>query len=118
MLTLAFAHGAAPASAPCWDVGGWVDDCGSGLAGAFSYKHSHWIDFPGVGKFAFSSGSTQVRVWPDPASARGAVYDTFSRMLQPIILQALGGRQALHAGAAVGPSGVVAFCGPRGAGKS
>jgi energy-coupling factor transporter ATP-binding protein EcfA2 len=39
-------------------------------------------------------------------------------MLQPIILQALGGPQALHAGAAVGPSGVVAFCGPRGAGKS
>jgi hypothetical protein len=70
-----------------------------------------------VGTFAFSTGSTEVRVWPDAEAHHTAVVDTFSRAIQPIVLQALG-RQALHAGAAIGPGGVVAFCGSKGSGKS
>src|SRR5262249_29608734 len=42
----------------------------------------------------------------------------FSRMLQPVILQALGWGQVLHAGATAGPGGVFAFCGKSGSGKS
>jgi hypothetical protein len=77
----------------------------------------YWIEWPGVGTFAFSTGSTEVRVWPDLAVSHTAIVNTFSRVVQPIILQAVG-QQALHAGAVVGPAGVVVFCGARGSGKS
>jgi hypothetical protein len=76
----------------------------------------HWVDWLGVGIFAFSVGSREVRVWPRPNATHQTIVDTFS-ILQPIILQALEW-QALHAGAVVGPAGVVAFCGKKGSGKS
>jgi hypothetical protein len=117
MLTLVFARGAAPASDACRKVGDWIDDCGRVLARAFSRRNLHWIEFPGVGKFGFSAGSSKVRVWPDPEASHETIFDAFSRFVQPIVLQALG-QQVLHAGAAVGPAGVLAFCGAKGSGKS
>jgi len=58
-----------------------------------------------------------VLVWPEPDAPHEEISDTFHRSLQPVILQALG-KQALHAAAAVGPSGTIAFCGSRRSGKS
>jgi hypothetical protein len=71
-----------------------------------------------VGVFAFSAGSHEVRVWPESGIRREAIVDIFDRTLQPIVLQALGESQALHASAAVASAGVLAFCGRSGSGKS
>src|SRR5207247_875325 len=54
--------------------------------------------------------------WPVQNVGDQTVVDTFW-LLQPNMLQALGW-QALHAGAAIGPAGAVAFCGISGSGKS
>ena len=96
MLTLAFAAGEVPAPGPGRKVKEWLDDDGKSTARAFSSAGLHWIDWPGLGVFAFSAGSHEVRTWPEADARREAVVDTFLR-IQPIILQALGW-QALHAG--------------------
>jgi hypothetical protein len=78
----------------------------------------YWIEWLGVGVFAFSAGSHEVQVWPESGIRREAIVDIFDRTLQPIVLQALGESQALHASAAAASAGVLAFCGRSGSGKS
>jgi hypothetical protein len=116
MLTLAFGVGTAPGAGQ--KVSEWRDDCDRVAACAFSRGDLRWLECPGVGVFAFSAGSHEVRVWPEPDARHETITDTFSRMLQPIILQALGEGQVLHAAATVGPAGLLAFCGRSGSGKS
>jgi hypothetical protein len=116
MLRLGFAIGAAPRSGR--KVSEWLDDCGRVIARAFSRETLHWLEWPGVGVFEFSAGSHEVRVWPEPRARYETIVETFSRMVRPIILQALGEGQVLHAGASVGPGGLLAFCGKSGSGKS
>jgi hypothetical protein len=116
MLKLGFAIGAAPRAGR--KVSEWLDDCGRVIARAFSRETLHWLEWPGVGVFAFSAGSREVRVWPEPRARHETIVETFSRMARPIILQALGEGQVLHAGASVGPGGLLAFCGKSGSGKS
>src|SRR5436305_1363403 len=117
MLTLAFAVGEAPALATSRKVNEWSDDSGEVVAQAFCSADHCRIDWPGVGVFAFVGDSNEVRVWPALGAPHETVTETFSRVLRPIILQALG-LQALHAGAAISPVGAVAFCGRKGCGKS
>ena len=117
MLTLALAAGEARAPGQGRKVNEWLNHCGDVYARAFSWGDSHWIHWRGLGVFAFSTGSHQVRVWPESDIQYRSIVDTFSRILQPVILQALGW-EALHAGAAVAPAGVLAFCGRAGSGKS
>ena len=117
MLTLAFEGGKTPAFEIGRKVNEWVDDACEAFARAFFWNGLYWIDWLGLGAFAFSNCSRAVKVWPQAAVEHTAVVDTFSSMIQPIILQALGW-QVLHAGAAAGPGGVVAFCGRSGSGKS
>ena len=117
MLTLVFSGGVAPVLGAARIVGDWVDECGCVFARAFSGSNLSWVEWAGVGTFVFSTGSTEVRVWPHPKASDTAVVDTFSRAIQPIVLQAFG-QQALHAAGAIGPAGVVAFCGNKGSGKS
>ena len=116
LLTLAITVGEAPPRNTSRQVNEWLDDCGNEYARAFSNDGLHWIECPGLGTFAFSDGSLEVRVWPTPGARHETIVNTFC-MFQPVILQALGW-QALHAGAAVGPSGVLAFCGKAWSGKS
>jgi len=117
MLTLAFARGKAPIH--CIDRKGneWLDDRGDVVARTLTYADLSWIVCPGLGLFSFSAKSNEVRVWAEPHAQHQTVIDTFRRMIEPVVLQALGW-QVLHAGATVGPSGVIAFCGRAGAGKS
>jgi hypothetical protein len=116
VLKLGFAVGAAPSAGP--RVSEWLDDSGRVIATGFSREDLHWLEWPGVGIFAFSAGSREVRVWPQPGARRETIVETFSRKARPIILQALGEGQVLHAGASVGPGGLLAFCGKSGSGKS
>ena len=115
MLTLSLAGGEPPRMGR--KVNELCDASGSVLARAFSSENMRWIEWPGLGVFAFSGGSHEVCVWQERNASQEAVADTFSRIIKPIILQALGW-QALHAGAAAGPAGVLAFCGRSGSGKS
>ncbi len=116
-LTLAAVGNSVPLPATGRKVIEWFDDDGEVSLRAFAGDDLGWIDCPGFGLFAFSPDTCEVRVWPEPDTRYEAVVDTFE-MLQPVILQALGWRQALHASAAVGPAGVFAFCGNSGSGKS
>jgi hypothetical protein len=115
-LTLIFAHGEPP-PASGQEVIRWFDDNGEVWARGFSAQHVRWIDWRGLGAFAFAANATEVRVWPERHASREAIVEGFFRLIEPIVLQAQGW-QALHAGAAAGPGGVVAFCGRSRSGKS
>jgi hypothetical protein len=115
MLSLSILEGVAPATGR--QVNEWTDECGKVFARAFSSDDHYRIDWPGAGAFAFRPGSRDVLVWPEPDARHEEISDTFDRLLQPVILQALG-KQALHAAASVGPCGTIAFCGNAGSGKS
>jgi hypothetical protein len=115
MLSLIISAGVAPKAGR--QVSEWRDDCGKVFAQAFSTGNHYRIDWPGLGTFAFRPGSRDVLVWPVPDVRHEEISNTFDRLLQPVILQALG-KQALHAAAVVGPSGSIAFCGSRRSGKS
>jgi hypothetical protein len=118
LLTLKFMGGGTPPPSSGREVNRWIDDCGDVCGRAFSCENLYWIDWPGLGVFAFSVGAHDVRVWPEANASRETIVQAFSRMLQPVILQALGWGQTLHAGATAGPGGVLAFCGKSGSGKS
>jgi hypothetical protein len=115
MLALSILEGAAPATGR--QVDEWTDECGKVFARVFSSDDHYRIDWRGVGAFAFRPGSRDVLVWPEPDARHEDISDTFDRLLQPVILQALG-KQALHAAASVGPCGTIALCGNAGSGKS
>jgi hypothetical protein len=108
VLTLTLAGGKAPTGGRT--VNEWRDE-GTGLiARAVSGCGLQWIDWQGVGVFAFSPGSDAVQVWPSAQANDTLVVETFSRFVRPRILQSRGW-QLIHAGASVGPRGVLAFCG-------
>jgi hypothetical protein len=115
LLSLIISAGAAPATGRQTEE--WRDECGKVFARAFSADDHYRIDWPGLGAFAFRPGSRDVLVWPEPDAPHEEISDTFDRILQPVILQALG-KQALHAAASVAPSGTIAFCGSARSGKS
>lgn len=95
----------------------WHDEGGALVASAYASGSLRWIDWRGLGIFAFSPPDLRVRVWPDPGAARDVVLDKLTRQIQPIILQAAGW-QALHASAAISPQGIVVMPGVSGSGKS
>jgi hypothetical protein len=105
-----------PPRHPDREVCVWRDEQGRVFARAFAQGARRWIDWPGLGIFAFTAGSHRVQVWP-ATTDRDLVAGAFARRLQPIILQALG-RQAIHASAVLGRGGVLAFCGVGHSGKS
>jgi hypothetical protein len=114
LLTLSFETGA-PERVAGAVVNEWRDDRGERVATGHRLDHRCWIVWQGHGVFAFSVGSGDVRVWTDRPPAD--VAHAFERVLQPVVLQAMDW-EVLHAGAAVGPAGLVAFCGRSGVGKS
>ena len=116
MLTLVFEHGLRAPTAGR-ETAVWRDDQGDTFARGFVEGGSLWIEWRDLGTFAFSLGSTMVHVWPASGTPRAVITDTFGRVLQPIILQALGW-QALHASAVLGSEGAIAFCGVGRSGKS
>src|SRR5215218_2043992 len=116
MLRVIFETGA-PEPPPRRVVNEWRDDNGALVGTGYCEDGRYWIVWQGLGVLAFANGSRDVHVWPHAALSRSAVADSFERVLQPAVLQALGW-EALHAGASVGPAGLVGFCGPSRAGKS
>lgn len=95
----------------------WLDDQGQTFATGLTAGHRRWIDWAGLGVFSFDVSSPTVRFAARPDVDRLGAAAHFSRVIQPLILQAQGW-PVLHASAAAGPDGAVVFCGLSGSGKS
>jgi hypothetical protein len=95
----------------------WRDPEGELFARALAHGERRWLIWNGLGTVTFVLGSTTVHARPADGIDRAVFADAFARVLQPIILQALG-FQSLHASAVLGWGGVVAFCGVSHSGKS
>ena len=118
MLTLSVVRTAAPPDANHRrEVNVWHDAHGAVSVRLLADHTTRWIDWPGLGLFAFSEGQSEVRVWAAPSADSQVLQDVFARRLQPVVLQTMG-YQALHASASVAEGGIVAFCGRSGTGKS
>src|SRR5262245_37664415 len=110
MLALDIRSGERPPAVLGRQVNVWHDDTGRVCARFFADGDRRWVEWPGLGIFAFRTSERSVRFWPSSASI-ASIAETFERVLQPAILQALGW-QALHASAVVGPDGgAIAICG-------
>ena len=101
---------------PRREVAIWRDGQGLEYARAYASDTASWIAWKNLATFAFSD-TADVRAWPEPDVPANRVADVFARVVQPIVLQAMG-CQALHAGAVAGDNGVLAFCGVGHSGKS
>ena len=88
--------------------------CAYGYAG-----HGWWaMHWPKLGTFRVDADAVNVvRVFPAPHASRARLQDLYRRSVVPLFLQALG-HETLHASAVQGSTGVLAFCGERGSGKS
>lgn len=95
----------------------WRDGQGLEYARAYLSDSASWIAWKNLATFAFAEGNAEVRAWPEPDVPADRVADVFQRVVQPIVLQALG-CEALHASAVAGQDGVLAFCGIGHSGKS
>ncbi len=117
MLELAFGEpDSGPSSAAVEPVNSWSDDNGVVFARAFDHQQ-RWIDWAGLGRFVFSDSPPRVTLHAASTINRAFATDVFRRLVQPIILQALG-REVLHASAVAGPDGAIVLCGVSGSGKS
>lgn len=118
MLTLAFPVGSAFVGAPRGrQVNVWKDEAGRIFARAFADGDRRRIDWSGLGVFTFVPGERAVQVWPEVGVRPALVQDMFARVIQPLVLQAVGW-QALHASGVRGPAGALVFCGLGRSGKS
>ncbi len=99
------------------EVNTWRDDEGRVFARAFSSSFLRWIEWAGVGTFIFDRHSPVVTVERLPGVSWATATDTFSRTLQPLILQARG-YESLHASGVLVSGSVVALAGFRFSGKS
>jgi len=107
----------AGSAAPATEVNTWADEAGRVFARAFAAGRERWIDWHGLGRFTFAPGTTEVRIRPEASTSSAVLHATFDRVIQPVILQALGW-QALHASGVAGPDGALLFCGLGRSGKS
>lgn len=94
----------------------WRDAAGGVFAYCRSRDGRHQMELPGVAKFCFD-GDGRVTAVPRPGIAAQSVVDAYRHSALPLVLQAIG-KEVLHASAVVINSGVVAFCGHSGGGKS
>src|SRR5262245_39831394 len=100
-----------PGTEVCRDAGGGVFGYCSLLEG------QPRVEVPGLATFCYERDRVQVRASPHRILEPDLVRQTYHRRIVPMMLPALG-TEVLHASAAIGPAGVVAFCGASGTGKS
>jgi serine kinase of HPr protein (carbohydrate metabolism regulator) len=93
------------------------DTGGRALAFGWIEHGDYHVRFPGIATFAFAAGAREIRVAAAPATTHDTVEDLFHTAVLPLALQA-SGHEALHASACEFESGVVAFCGFSGTGKT
>jgi hypothetical protein len=111
--------GAPPAPLP--DTPGvhtWRNKHGGVVATGSSDGAVHWMHWPYLAAFRFSSDAPDViTAFPAPNAPIDILRDTYQRSVLPMALQALG-YEALHASAVLMPAGVVGFFAASETGKS
>jgi hypothetical protein len=117
MLTLVFAGDGQPFAEAGREVNVLYDESGGVCARMHLGPAGRWLTWTGLGTFLLLHGASTVHVFPEPGTSRDLVIKKFERMLQPLMLQALG-YQALHAASVVTAGGVFGFCGHVRSGKS
>ena len=80
----------------------------------YAAEGDDWMRVPDIATFRLGQ---EIIAFADPATSTSSITRAFERSVLPMAIQALGGN-ALHASGVVGPSGVVAFSGESGSGKS
>jgi hypothetical protein len=105
-----------PGEASARVINQWRDE-GRTFAVAMTDGRRRWLDWSGVGTFLFDDHSSEVRLHRSTGVDAAHATAVFACVVQPLILQARG-LPVLHASAAAGPEGVIAFCGLSGSGKS
>jgi hypothetical protein len=94
----------------------WRDADGSLVATGGADHDGWWMHWPALGTYVFGE-SGPVVAYPCPGSNRGALLDSYTRGVVPVVMLARG-CEALHASAVLTAAGVVAFCALSGTGKS
>lgn len=98
-----------------------VEVCRDARGHLLAYCHARngtlRVDLPDLASFSYERGADHVRAIPRRPLAPGVIRDTYHHCVLPLILPALG-TEVLHASAVVAGTGVAAFCGPSGTGKS
>lgn len=95
----------------------WRDRDGSVAAYGHTALGSHWVRLPGVAVFGYDPEQDEVTAFVDHGLSRSDVAEAYRRVVLPMIQQARRS-QVLHASGVRAASGVVAFCGTSGTGKS
>jgi hypothetical protein len=95
----------------------WHENDGTVCAYGYIASGQHWMHFPGLGSFCFSSHSDEVIAFAEPSARLDWLRDTFYQSVLPMALQA-SGKEALHASAIETTYGTIAFCAISECGKS
>lgn len=103
-------HGAAP-------IQTWTTLDGEVSAVGYVADGHQWLQWPELATFRFDAANGLVTAFPEPRVDAAVIEDTWRRSVLPLALLAHG-LEALHASAVETPTGVVAFCGVTGTGKS
>lgn len=111
--------GAPPAPSPDTPgVNTWRNKRGGVVATGFRDGSVHWMHWPYLAAYRFSSDQPDViTAFPARGAPLDALRDTYRRSVVPMALQALG-FEALHASAVLMPRGVVALFAASETGKS
>lgn len=99
------------------DVQRWRDYKGELCACAFSVHGERWIQIPHLASFRFDNLNREVIAFRLSGANDELISETFSRIVVPIALQAMG-TDVLHASGVLTPAGVAAFCAVSETGKS
>jgi hypothetical protein len=95
----------------------WRDRDGSVAAYGHTASGNHWVRLPGVAVFGYDPELDEVMAFVDDGVDRSDVAEAYRRIVLPLIQQ-VRQSQVLHASGVRATSGVVAFCGASGRGKS
>lgn len=111
--------GAAANAIPPWESSAepWRNYEGMIYAYGQVIGNDHWMHFPGLASFRFSSCGEDIASALTTIEADDSIREVFQRRVLPMAVQ-VRGREVLHASAIRGPTGVTAFCGITQSGKS
>jgi hypothetical protein len=95
----------------------WRENDGTVCAYGYVASGLHWMHFPGLGSYCFSSHSDEVIAFAQPSTRLDWIWDTYYRSILPMALQVVG-KEALHASGIQTERGTIAFCATSESGKS
>jgi len=95
----------------------WVDNDGAVCAYGYYIEGLHWMDLPGLARFAFDAAGDQVTAFVSGSWNEDCILDAYYRSVLPMALQ-VRGREVLHASAVRFDGGIVALCARSETGKS